>query len=94
MEKKLEVLKKGLEMGAWIRLSVHGDRSKEEAEVIMKELSEIANLNYEDRNGENDCFWFQSNNYKFDVAVHYRETKEDKIRLLEQQLAALKEETA
>jgi hypothetical protein len=94
MEKKLEVLKQAIEMNGWINVSLHGDRSKEEAETLSRELAESLNTSYGESKSR-DCYWYEvGGDLRFRISVHYRETKEDEIRKLEQQLKALKEETA
>ncbi len=93
MEKQLEVLKKAIEMNGWISVSLHGDRSKEEAETLSKQLAESLGLNYKESSGP-DYHWYEVGDFNFRLTVHYRETKEDEIRKLEQKLKELKEESA
>jgi hypothetical protein len=53
IEQKMKYVRKALEMGAAIDVNFHNIRDKKEAEKVAAELSQLINLPFEERFGDN-----------------------------------------
>jgi hypothetical protein len=95
---KLAFIQKALEMQATIQVRFHGVTSKQEAEKIAAEFSEMLDVTYTESENKG-TYWLNIRDSQkgVDIAVFYDLSKEEKQAELLKQLAELsksEEETA
>jgi hypothetical protein len=98
IEQKLEFIQKALEMGATVQVRFHGIPSKQEAEKIAIEFSEMVDAPFKDEENKGTNWLNVRDSRKgVDISIFYDLSKEEKQAMLLKQLAELnkdEEETA
>ena len=84
---KLELLNKAVEMGARIDVKFHSVKSKDSAVAIMEQLA-----NTYKADSSQGTHWLTHYGNGVEVTVYYEDSKENKIRQLEDELRKLKGE--
>ena len=73
IDEKLTIVRKALEMGAYVEVKFHGLESEEEALNITADLKELVKEPFEKEAVNGSC-WFQSNDFenKVEAVVYFK----------------------